>query len=123
VAAKLERIAAEGRKYGLFLILATQRPNKVRPGLLAECENVCLLRLQSPVDHKTAADTWGVPMQDVARTRHFKVGDGLLFGRWVPSTTAFHTADRRTRESGASLNANYWAQSRFDDNDQQEDTD
>ena len=109
LAAKLVRIAAEGRKYGLYLILATQRPAKVRDGLLAECENVCSLRLRSPMDHEIAARTWGVPIEEIQRTRYFKKGDGLLFGRWVPSTTAFHTAYRRTKEGGASLPREMWA--------------
>lgn len=112
VAESIHRIAAEGRKYGLFLILATQRPAKVRTGLLAECENVCLLRLQSPVDHETATKTWGIPKEYVARTAHFGKGDGLLSGRWVPSATFFHAAYRRTKEGGASLNPELWAQPR-----------
>ena len=45
VSERIRRCAAEGRKYGLFLVLITQRPAKMAPGLLAECENVCLLRL------------------------------------------------------------------------------
>ena len=121
VASSIHRIAADGRKYGLFLLLATQRPAKVREGLLAECENVCLLRLQSPVDHRTAADTWGVPLEEVARTRHFKTGDGLLFGRWVPSATVFHAARRRTKEGGASLDPDHWAQARIEVDDRDSD--
>ncbi|HEY3396826.1 MAG TPA: ATP-binding protein [Armatimonadota bacterium] len=109
VSERVRRIAAEGRKYGLFLILATQRPPKVAPGLLAECENVALLRMQSTVDHHTAADTWGVPIEEIARTRHFGKGDGLLFGRWVPSATAFHSAFRRSMQGGSDLDKDYWA--------------
>lgn len=106
------RIAAEGRKYGLFLLLATQRPSKVRRGLLTECENVCLLRLNSPVEHQIAAETWGMPLSDVARTKYFEVGDGLLFGRWSPAPVAFHSAFRRTREGGAGLDESTWTKPR-----------
>jgi len=105
-------IAAEGRKYGLFVILATQRPAKVSRAVLAECENVCILRLQSPLDHQIAADTWGVSSADVSRTRYFNKGDGLLLGRWVASPTAFHAAYRRTAEGGANLRAEYWTRRR-----------
>ncbi|MEN6303210.1 MAG: ATP-binding protein [Armatimonadia bacterium] len=112
VASSLHQVAAEGRKYGLFLILASQRPAKIRRGLLSECENTCLLRLQSPIDHQAAADTWGIPLEDAMRTRHFRTGQGILFGRWVPSTTAFVAARRRTIEGGASLDAQFWAKSR-----------
>lgn len=112
IAEQVARIAAEGRKYGVFLILATQRPGKLRPGLLEECENVCLLRLQSPVDHRIASDTWGIPQESVARTRYFKVGDGVLSGRWVPAVSAFHAAWRRTQEGGANLDGAHWARAR-----------
>ncbi|MET8776363.1 hypothetical protein AB0H49_16015 [Nocardia sp. NPDC050713] len=33
-------IAAEGRKYGLWLLLSTQRPSKVHPGILSQCDNL-----------------------------------------------------------------------------------
>ena len=32
-------IAAEGRKYGLFLILVSQRPDKLDPFVISECDN------------------------------------------------------------------------------------
>jgi hypothetical protein len=114
VASRLIRFAAEGRKFGLFLIVATQRPPKVSPSLLGECANVCLLRLQSPMDHRTVASIWAVPIEEVARSRHFGTGDGLLFGRWVPAVTAMHAAYRRTGEGGANLRSSVWAQPRVD---------
>jgi DNA helicase HerA-like ATPase len=109
VASQVMRIASEGRKFGLFLILATQRPAKLRRGLLAECENVCVMHLQSPVDHEAAAATWGGPSPEIARARHFGRGDGLLMGRWVPAATAIHAAWRRTEECGGRLDPDYWA--------------
>jgi DNA helicase HerA-like ATPase len=40
-------IAAEGRKYGLFLILCTQRPDKIDELVISECENQAVMRLGS----------------------------------------------------------------------------
>jgi DNA helicase HerA-like ATPase len=40
-------IAAEGRKYGLFLILISQRPDKLDPFVVSECENKALMRVGS----------------------------------------------------------------------------
>ena len=54
VTARLMQIASEGRKYGLYLILATQRPTKLHKELVAECENSCLLRVQSDIELKYA---------------------------------------------------------------------
>ena len=46
----IHTIAAEGRKYGLHLILATQRPNKVKRGLLGECDNAIIMKMNSRSD-------------------------------------------------------------------------
>ena len=40
-------IAGEGRKYGIFLLVATQRPQKVHPSVVAGCESLVLLRMNS----------------------------------------------------------------------------
>ena len=116
IADHLQQIAAEGRKYGLFLILATQRPAKVQSDLLAECENVCLMRLQSPVDHGIAADAWGIDRRAVAlHAPGMGVGEGLLYGRWATGgVTFFKAAPRRTAEGGASLRPEVWTRARID---------
>src|SRR5439155_5687378 len=38
-------IAAEGRKYGVFLILCTQRPDKIDPTIISECENRAVMKI------------------------------------------------------------------------------
>ena len=110
VSGLISQIASEGRKYGLFLILATQRPTKVASGVLAECENACLMRLQSPAEHEGAFDIWGSSRKQMTWTAQYEKGDALLLGRWAPSRTEFHVAYRRTEEGGADLDPDYWAQ-------------
>ena len=44
------QIAAEGRKYGLWLLLSTQRPSKVHINALSQCDNLALMRMSSPKD-------------------------------------------------------------------------
>jgi uncharacterized protein len=112
LAEEVLQIAAEGRKFGLFLVAATQRPGKVAPGLLAECENVCLLRLQSPVDLQVAYDTWRIPHEVLGRVPWFNTGDGVMSGRWAGTPTFFHAGPRRTAQGGASLDPGRWGQPR-----------
>ncbi|MGI9646946.1 MAG: ATP-binding protein, partial [Acidimicrobiia bacterium] len=47
------RIAAEGRKFGIYLLLSTQRPQKLHPNVLSQCDNLILMRMNSheDVDH------------------------------------------------------------------------
>ncbi len=48
-----ERIAKEGRKFGLSLIVASQRPGDVSATILSQCANFIMHRLQNPddIDH------------------------------------------------------------------------
>ena len=51
------RIAAEGRKFGLYLLVSTQRPQKVHENVVSQCDNLVLMRLNSAAD---AAHAQGV---------------------------------------------------------------
>jgi len=108
ISQSIQRIAAEGRKYGLFLILATQRPSKVRPGLLSECENVCLLRLRSPIERGIAVDTWALRDDNrhprLSPLAKYERGEGLLFGHWTRwNEISFEAGQRRTKPTGGDL--------------------
>ncbi|MFK4166585.1 ATP-binding protein [Paenibacillus lautus] len=46
----IERIAKEGRKYGLSLMVVSQRPSEVSETILAQCNNFVSLRLTNPND-------------------------------------------------------------------------
>ncbi len=41
------RIAAEGRKFGLYLLVSTQRPQKVHENVISQCDNLLLMRMNS----------------------------------------------------------------------------
>ncbi|WP_308726752.1 helicase HerA domain-containing protein [Clavibacter sp. VKM Ac-2542] len=45
-----DRIAKEGRKYGLFLMLASQRPSELSGTVLSQCSNYVVHRIQNPED-------------------------------------------------------------------------
>ena len=45
-----ERIAKEGRKYGVLLILASQRPSELSKTVLSQCSNFVVHRIQNPDD-------------------------------------------------------------------------
>ena len=45
-----QRIAKEGRKYGLFLMLASQRPSELSKTVLSQCSNFVVHRIQNPDD-------------------------------------------------------------------------
>ncbi|MEA5163529.1 ATP-binding protein [Cereibacter johrii] len=45
-----DRIAKEGRKYGLFLLVASQRPSELSKTVLSQCSNFVIHRIQNPDD-------------------------------------------------------------------------
>lgn len=47
---RIEKVAKEGRKYGLSLIVVTQRPSNVSPTVLSQCGTFIVLRLTSDLD-------------------------------------------------------------------------
>ncbi|MDE0126164.1 MAG: DUF87 domain-containing protein [Bryobacterales bacterium] len=48
-----ERVAKEGRKFGLSLVIASQRPSEISPTIISQCANFISHRLQNPddIDH------------------------------------------------------------------------
>jgi hypothetical protein len=46
----IERIAKEGRKYGLCLMVVSQRPSEVSPTIFSQCSNFIALRLTNKAD-------------------------------------------------------------------------
>ena len=48
-----ERVAKEGRKFGLSLMVASQRPSEISPTIVSQCANFFSHRLQNPddIDH------------------------------------------------------------------------
>jgi hypothetical protein len=110
---RLRTIAAEGRKYGMFLILVTQRPDKLDPLILSECDNKALMRLDSESILNLSQQLLGlddVPRRQLERCLEFGKGRALLAGKWVNrQPTVLYSAARRTVEGGRSLRDDFWA--------------
>jgi DNA helicase HerA-like ATPase len=47
-----ERIAREGRKYGISLVVCSQRPSELSKTVLSQCNSYIIHRLQNPEDQK-----------------------------------------------------------------------
>lgn len=45
-----ERVAKEGRKYGMFIMLSSQRPSELSGTVLSQCSNYVVHRIQNPED-------------------------------------------------------------------------
>lgn len=77
----IERIAKEGRKYGVSLLLASQRPSEISETIFSQCNNFLALRLTNPADQnyvkRLLPDTLG---NIVDKMPSLKAGECLLIG-------------------------------------------
>ncbi|MCP5004712.1 MAG: ATP-binding protein [Planctomycetes bacterium] len=48
--AAIERIAKEGRKYGISLMIVSQRPSEISDTIFSQCNNFVVMRLTNPSD-------------------------------------------------------------------------
>ena len=92
----IERIAKEGRKYGVSLLLASQRPSEISETIFAQCNNFLALRLTNPNDQnyvkRLLPDTLGNLVEKMPTLR---AGECLLIGDAVvlPSIVQIHECD------------------------------
>jgi DNA helicase HerA-like ATPase len=101
---RLIDIAAEGRKYGLWLLLSTQRPSKIHPQVLSQCDNLVVMRMNSPADLAQLADAFGfVPPGMLERASTFRKGEALVAGGFVPMPMIVRVGVRHTVEGGVDV--------------------
>jgi hypothetical protein len=98
------QIAAEGRKYGLWLLLSTQRPSKIHPQVLSQCDNLVLMRMNSPGDIAELARVFGfAPPVMLQASRYFVQGEALVAGGFVPAPGIIRMGARLTLEGGGDV--------------------
>ncbi|MDR6969834.1 ATP-binding protein [Leifsonia shinshuensis] len=101
---QLIQIAAEGRKFGLWLFLSTQRPTKIHPNVLSQCDNLGLMRMNSPRDLAELADVFGfVPRQLLEQSPSFRKGEALFAGSFTDEPQLVRIGRRLTVEGGSDL--------------------
>jgi len=106
-------IAAEGRKYGLFLLLVSQRPDKLDKMVLSECENKAVMKLGSGAVLGITREMLGLddlPPKLLEKCLEFETGRVLIMGNWMPQgPQIMYAAARRTIEGGRNLRQDHWA--------------
>ncbi|WP_433167079.1 ATP-binding protein [Kribbella sp. CA-247076] len=106
------RIAAEGRKFGLYLLLSTQRPQKVQENVVSQCDNLLLMRMNSAADLEFLHAVFSfVPAGLLDRASAFRQGHALVAGKVMPHAGYVRFGARTAEEGGADVPAT-WAASR-----------
>jgi DNA helicase HerA-like ATPase len=81
----VERIAKEGRKYGVSCMVVSQRPVEVSETILSQCNNYVILRLTNPLDQnyvkRLVPDSFA-SFTDVLPS--LRQGEALIVGEAIP---------------------------------------
>ena len=105
-------IAGEGRKYGIYLLLSTQRPQKIHRNVLSQCDNLLLMRVNSVNDLDELATIFShVPTSLVHEAGAHRMGEMLAAGPIAPTPLRLQVGSRWTKEGGADLPTD-WAKRR-----------
>ena len=76
-----EKIAKEGRKYGVAMLVVSQRPSDVSPTILSQCNNILSLRLTNSTDQQTVKRLMPESLEGLMDTLPvLDIGEALVVG-------------------------------------------
>ncbi len=102
--ARIIQLANEGRKYGIWLLLCSQRPSRIHESVLAQCDNLALMRMNSPGDLRQLESVFGfAPAEMLRAAPGFRKGECLMAGTFAPAPAFVQIRARRTREGGSDV--------------------
>jgi DNA helicase HerA-like ATPase len=103
------KIAGEGRKFGLYLLVSTQRPSKIHANVLSQCDNLVLMKMNSASDLAHISQIFSqAPATFLDQSPHFVQGECLLAGKMVRNPT-FGGFEGRFSEEGGTDVPTSWA--------------
>lgn len=108
-----ERVAKEGRKYGLLLGISSQRPSELSKTVVSQCSNFIIHRVQNPDD--LAYISRMVPYISegiIDRLTYLQTGHALVFGTAInlPTLTKFERAKPQTDGQNAQISKKWYIQ-------------
>ena len=102
--ARVIQLANEGRKYGIWLLLCSQRPSRIHESVLAQCDNLALMRMNSPGDLSQLERVFGfAPAEMLRAAPGFRKGECLMAGAFAPAPAFVQIRARRTQEGGSDV--------------------
>lgn len=80
----VQKIAKEGRKYGLGLMVVSQRPSEVDPTILSQCGTLISLRLSNPTDRQHVTSAAADNLEGLlSMLSTLRVGEAIVVGEAV----------------------------------------
>lgn len=108
-----ERIAKEGRKYGLLLGISSQRPSELSKTVVSQCSNFIIHRLQNPDDLQYISRMVPYVNQGmIDRLTYLQTGHALVFGTAInlPTLTRFDEASPKPDSENAKISERWYVE-------------
>lgn len=114
-----ERIAKEGRKYGISLLVVSQRPSDVSRTVLSQCNNFIVLRLTNDQDQAVVKRLMPDSMESLtAALPLLDVGEALLLGDAIILPTRIKLDEPKVKPASATMSFwSDWNEREVDDSD------
>ncbi len=97
----LLKVAREGRKFGVGLLVISQRPARVHPDLLSQCMTQVFKRIVNPADLKYVKDVLeNVDLEDLWELKLLREDEALVVGLAVPMSILVKVRKRYTAHGG-----------------------
>ena len=95
-----QKIASEGRKFGVGLLVVTQRPAYVAKDVLAQCNTQAIFRLINNQDLGSIQETVeGISKEELIRLPHYQQGQCVLTGVAVEEPVVVQVAEEDKPEN------------------------
>lgn len=84
----ISQIAKEGRKYGIGVVVVTQRPTEIESSVLSQCGTIISLRLANGADRAVVTSAMPDDLGNLAALLpSLRTGEGLAVGEAMPIPT------------------------------------
>ncbi|ROI14809.1 ATP-binding protein, partial [Epilithonimonas hominis] len=106
-----EKIAREGRKYSIYLIVSSQRPSELSSTVSSQCGNYIIHRIQNEYDMNYIHSVLPYFSSDyISKIKQSTPGEALVFGNCVPIPTHIkvHLANPSPDSSNCIINEEWF---------------
>lgn len=102
----MRTLAAEGRKFGICLVVVSQRPNRLDSTVLSQCVTNIVMKIKNPADLESIKMSAENVTDDILNELpHFERGEALIMGESFPISIRYKTrSDRKTKHGGKNIN-------------------
>ena len=98
----VKRVAQEGRKFFVGLCVISQRPSRIHPDILSQCNSQIILRLTNPEDQLYVRRiSEYMSEEDIEEIKTLSPGEAMIFGPSIPIATTAIIRPRGTKHGGA----------------------